>query len=1114
MADNIEARRKQAFAELKPKCTAVGQLVLRPKIDNGVSKQLVKALEELLQSLRQISQVEGIINPAFGDYIFFPLSHIFGRQQEFTDRVIELTLQCLGILISKCWHVNIAGELAKQLMIMVTFIIGGPADGSRPSRASEETKMAAAHCLELLFAAVARSSTARGQFELVENAPSLGHSLTVLLDVIPATSYTELQVAAIGAIQYLFTGCISDDDVLASFLPGTASTLCKFLDFRNSSSRKSKSLVKAIETLSDVIRIVLMDVKVTNLPTSDGTAGSFNNDSITTIRTQSWLHATSEQVRMGLTGVFGLRKHRLLNVKKALCKLCQAIARDCSQSLESSLPVTIETLISLSADKEETLSSQAQESITTLASFNETISQVLQKSLHGWVQSLPRVLQANDEDKKSHLLRQIAASFKILSNIGQTSEILLDLFSRNMKDSIVNLSERNTPTINTENVVTSISPASMELIQRGAELEPVYPAIILSGNSQGETSENTSKLLQMLGGTSIGLQLVHEHIREAQVGTDLSKAVSMWMALNILRASQSQPQDDWLTFDATATGPRKASKLTAELYSVALSSLLDTYDTAEAAPQLTCISLEVLAYTAATMAGEFRTELVDALYPVVHLFGSSLSLVQTHAIVTLESIAQACGYASTRDLLVENADYLVNAVSLKLNMFNVQPQAPMVLLMMIKLSGAQMVPFLDDLVVSIFAALENYHGYETLTGSLFAVLQAVVEESAAATDEIRLLTGGGDDATAEPAETKNRLKRKHVMTLDNVLSDLDGLIQRQSKLLTAEEPTNTDDSEVTPHKPWGEPKPPPPGAAQDDEAEDPAPPAESKPDLKPSHTYLMIESIARLSQNFLTAKSPALRLHLLQLIATASPLLSRQEDNFLPLINQLWPVVTARLQDAEPHVVVAALNSITRLCIDCGDFLSSRMQETWPTLRELATKAKKQVDSDQQRRNKALTNLPDDKAIVSGRRSGLAVSDNADVAQQLPVYPHQQGSRTATRTPAAYAPHNQIWSALIPLFEAMADYTHISEDVLDEIVALVAQNLADGDTQYNTLRAALEAVDADVVWLEMLRRSERMRDECGAVPEAVDVDMHIDGAGVQGVQGTQYRRYEFAPVVF
>ncbi|KAK6501565.1 hypothetical protein TWF481_009401 [Arthrobotrys musiformis] len=1001
MDDSLETRRKQAFAELKPRCIAVSQLVVRSEIDPQRSRQLVEALESLLKCMTKLGEVEGLINPATGDYIFFPLSHIFGRQQMFIDRVIDLSLQCVNILLLKCWNVNITGELAKQLMIMVTFIIGGPADGSRPSRASEETKLAAAKCLESLFVAVTRSTAARNQFGLIEMAPSLGHSLTVLLDTIPSTSFTDLQVAACSAVHHLFTGCISDDDILASFLPGTVSTLCKFLDPRTSASHKSKALVKAIDTLSDVIRLVMMDIKTSNLPTSDGMGGALNSDSITTIRTQSWLHGTSEQVRMGLTGVFGLRKHRMLNVKKSLLKLCQAIARDCPQSLESTLPVAVETLVSLSADKEEEFASQAQETLTTLAGYNESITQVLQKSLHGWILSLPRVLQANDETKKSHLLREIAASFKIISNLGQTSDILLDLFSRNMKDSIINLAESNTPTVIPEQIVSTISPASMELIKRQAQTETPYPAIIIPGKVQEETSNNTLSLLHMLGTTSIGLQLVHEHIREARVGTDLSKAISLWMALNILRSSQSsQSSTDFFITTFTTPTP-KAPQLISELYSVALSSLINTYETPH--ENLTCISLEILAYTALTMSTSFRVELVDALYPIVHLFGSSSSTIQQHAIITLESLASSCGYPSPRDLLVENADYLINAVSLKLNIFNIQPQAPQVLLMMIKLAGAELVPLLDDLVVSIFAALENYHGYERLTESLFAVLEGIVVESAAGEGVLRIT-----DGAVGSGEERNKIKRKHIMTLDDVLGDLDELIQRENKPLL---------SEKTPHEPWGQ-------NPEEEEGEQEEQPTKEK---KLTNAYNLLTSITRLSQNFLTSRSSSLRIHLLNLITTASPILSKEEDTFLPLINQLWPVITDRLKDSEPAVVILTIRTITRLCIDSGGFLSSRVEEVYPVIINLARTAKADKDRSRQVVRKGAT--------------------------------------------AGYEVHNQIFSAIVELFETVAGYTNLSDGLLEGILEVVGGELV--NEGYEGLKEALEGLNADAVWLEMMRHDRK-----------------------------------------
>lgn len=57
------------------------------------------------------------------------------------------------------------------------------------------------------------------------------------------------------------------------------------------------------------------------------------------------------------------------------------------------------------------------------------------------------------------------------------------------------------------------------------------------------------------------------------------------------------------------------------------------------------------------------------------------------------------------------------------------PQAPLVLFMMFKLCISALIPYLDDLVESIFINLACYHGYPRLIESLLSVLQIITEES-------------------------------------------------------------------------------------------------------------------------------------------------------------------------------------------------------------------------------------------------------------------------------------------------------------------------------------------------------------------------------------------------
>ncbi len=48
--------------------------------------------------------------------------------------------------------------------------------------------------------------------------------------------------------------------------------------------------------------------------------------------------------------------------------------------------------------------------------------------------------------------------------------------------------------------------------------------------------------------------------------------------------------------------------------------------------------------------------------------------------------------------------------------------------MMINLAGPSLLPFLDDLIESIFVVLESFHGYKKLVELLFTALKAVVDQ--------------------------------------------------------------------------------------------------------------------------------------------------------------------------------------------------------------------------------------------------------------------------------------------------------------------------------------------------------------------------------------------------
>ena len=120
--------------------------------------------------------------------------------------------------------------------------------------------------------------------------------------------------------------------------------------------------------------------------------------------------------------------------------------------------------------------------------------------------------------------------------------------------------------------------------------------------------------------------------------------------------------------------------------------------------------------------------------------------------------------------------------------------------------------------------------------------------------------------------------------------------------------------------------------------------------IPPTKVYSMVESIARLSQHYLTNPSSHLRLRLLDLISTASSALHNNEDQFLPLLNDVWPVVIKRLYDPEAYVIIGAAKTIGALCEAAGDFMHTRIRTEWGDMLKLIRSSKSKAETERKGR--------------------------------------------------------------------------------------------------------------------------------------------------------------------
>ena len=878
---------------------------------------MIKALDSLDHILSEVARPGTAFDPNLADYVFFPLSHVFKQSQQIPERAVELAVKCLIRILETGWSRKLPVEIGIQLQILLTFIAGGNPAHKGPHRASEEVQTAAFTCLSTLFNAF-RSSSEQSALTAAANVPALGHVVTVVLDGIADGASNEVQWSATSAFRSL-QSCVQEMEALVSFFPGTVSTLAKVLNPSTRSKRSWRVLEGCLELLSQSLVSVLDDAQLPDSRISPELDGEDAGNEETA--KESWLKATASQVKLALANVMKLRQHERAKVRRALFQLCLNILEHCRQSLSDSISLVVETMIALSGDSTEGGQFRNEVAMIHHMTTDPLVTEAVNSNLHKWIIALPRVMQSSDDTKKRMAINQLSKSFRLLADSGSKSNLMDHLLATNLRDSVTATIRASSRSGITQQQNDNVDPATaLTLTNQSQHQAPSFSTILMNQSSQRETLSDLRFLLGQLSETPSALVLVKDFVASLPQASGDNLLGRMWLSLGILNHIQNR---DMVLDELIDNGSTATSSLVEELYSYSLSVLMSPWKDGQEDYRVQCLALEAVALQAQRLKTEFRTELVDALYPVVHLIGSPESQLRNHAVVCLNIISRSSGYFGASDLIIDNVDYLVNAVALKLNTFDISPQAPQVLLMMIKLTGPSLLPYLDDLLGSVFAALDSYHGYPRLVELLFAVLQGIVEESTKS-DTLALRSGKETDHWKTPNRPPSIAK---------VASQLSALKQRPLKPVEPEEP-----SKAVPHEPWSATSP----SEEDSEAQ---PATASEPAAAPpGKVYQMVLGIARLTQHHLTQPSPQLRQSLLRLTATASEPLARHEDAYLPLVHDLWPVVVARLYDEQAYVVCAAADAVAAMAAAAGDFLASRVAAEWgPRLGPLLRRVRRDV---------------------------------------------------------------------------------------------------------------------------------------------------------------------------
>ncbi|OAA58759.1 HEAT repeat protein [Cordyceps fumosorosea ARSEF 2679] len=1033
--------RKALFQRLKPCCVEISRLTIRDE-DGPFPARELQALTTTLLDILHASSAD--LHDKLAEYVFFPLSHIFRQMAKYPATVIENCITCLRILITYGWRTRISAALVQQIFTLLIFIIDGAPGSQGNMEKPEELILEAFRTLSALLDAAAGSAQAATGLAAPAVIPQLGQGVTAMLDGIVDGVTPAIQEEALRSLVLLYRA-IRDHATLATFLPGTLSNLARVL--HTPARYKASVLAGCLDGVRVVLTTVLGDLRTRSILAKKEKDGGEKEEDKNKVLGPAWLNATVGQVKKALATMMKLRIHESDGVKIALNRLCITLLDECYETLSNCSTLLVETAVILDTGDRDSFT---ETNLSHIAGVYPELLDVVKTTVYNWMSSLPRHMQSADEDVKQVAIHNFGKGIGLLRSLNIESSTLESALSQTMCETITSLLQANKTSIS-DNAAPIQLLESKSMVKASGRMS--HSPVLLSHESQRGLKTELASLLRAVSSTSQSGALLADMVEFARNNSDNSQVAAYWLSLEIIKTAHasSSDEDALLNFTDVPNGSQDIESEFGELYSFSV-EILDSHSDASAVDwRMEALALEVVAYAAQRSGESFRPELIDVLFPTATFLGSPDPRLQKHAVVTLNILAAASKYASVSELIVDNVDYMVSAVALRLNTLDISPASTQVLTMMIRLAGPHLIPFLDDVVDSIFAALDNYHGYPAFVESLFHVLKEIVDQGAK-TESARLLKDH------EKKEIHHKKQHGQPEDLNSLMAFLDKREERRKR--DEEEARNMRPLEGHPQIPWGEPD----KQVGDEETEQDGdgggePPSEEKPPSSP--TYRLLSRVAGLTQHYLTSPTPRLRRSLLALLRSAAPALAGDEDAFLPLVHALWPVVIGRLADPEPYVVIEACHALAGMCVTAGDFLASRFQAEWSCeggggLRDFCRKAKRSAAAGGNRGLLAGRSSSTDDLVVQLRRP----ETTSGVVRRVEETSGTAGGLGEHASPA------RIWAAVVALLTAVVAHVRIEDAMFDDVLELLADVLE----KRPDARKALEVINADAVWLALYER--------------------------------------------
>lgn len=917
----------EVFRRIRPQCVALSQITMVP-INNSGSKELLDALKALDTSLTDAVRGKTQLPTNLADYIFAPVVELL-KKSSITDSELEYTLSILDTLTVHFWSVpgSLPVKLFEQLVPLITFLIGGPPGEPGISLHSDETLANATKCIADLLKSAQRQGTAFLDtiFSDTKSIPALGHTVTVLLEC-ALSENVQVKVNSLRALNLLYQS-IDNGEALSMMLPGTVSTLAKLAK----GHLHYNAYTELLQLLSTMVTLVFDDfelgTELQHVSSLEDLIGDDHDTSRSTgvHRTAEWIGNTTNELQKALKIILDIDQNSLLHeeLREALFHFSTSLLRNCYRTLEPLVPLVLESLSRLSASDSEYTKlfgeSFSYGSIATAltAKINHLVE--TQAANLGWS------LGSADTTKSYQSLKQLNFLLQCLQLFNSADSYTSGLVLENIHSSLVKLL-KETNSLQSHKKIHS-QPESyatqMDLIvsdYSGGKLdETLKPMSLFDGFLDADTEEALVEVLKTVAEFSGAQDVVAEYL----TGTGVEGSIGLWMC-DIVSNSSKPVVDEFLDFGEAETGNDSYDMINLAVSIADANSIGNT--TSYANVKSTVISLRTI--RDCCKGDEFKDELIDCLYPVIDSLASTNVTVRNEAQLTTLKLASVMYGGSVQKLIYENRDYLVDSLSMRLTGDAITPRIPVVLVILVRIGGDDILRQFGDLITAIFTLLDLYYGYDSLCEGFFVVFSEIVDQiyrtdfSRFDFDQFVIETQDDNVMFSMPWGMTSKAQAVEFANQEpDVLMDSDDEDEeiKKDKILDIDEDSDDDGASI-------------PTTYEDQHPDVPSDVTKWTSPMS-KQTYDLVFDMLGYAERLSQRKSTNMTLASLRLIDKIIPILATQRDRFLPEAVELWSSASSFLfATDDPRIITLSLTVLQSLLKFGSTFFSSKFIDLFKEL--------------------------------------------------------------------------------------------------------------------------------------------------------------------------------------